>query len=205
MTSYELYEASGEYSGKNMIDVTVSDEDGDIYVDATLGTDYFRVFGEGSIPGWRAGDPVVSLLLSEHFGFTEDYSRDFLLKRDTPRKFNYLLERFYVTVKPKLVTAEEKEFFRGMGFSILCWYMKKMDEESGSDLVLILEAFDSPTVSKQEKLVAYYEKIGFATCSSPPSKTLRTREYFYSGMVCMYALVKDFLGGCRSRFKEVEV
>ena len=216
---FHLYEEEGEYANKNLLDAEINYDDGKtIECRIRFGKDYKKTFGDngmvkryenankpvGKIDIYEDNSPIEDLLINEdsdifdknNFDEYDPKSVYYPIASDTPRRYRYRLAGFYVDVKKHLETQKEKEYFRGIGHSILCWIFSATKTGKGMEKQNIFTLEASGSSGDQEGLVRYYKKLGFKTCAD---LSTATSEWYHSSSasgVCMYSTVENLLKIC---------
>ena len=205
---FRLYEPIGKYANKNLLNANVTESHGSLDCIFYFGKDYQKTFGN-DLNEYR-DKPVVEINLvnddSDISGLMpseddeifdkddEEYDRHSIftpLAVETPTKYKYRLSAFYVLIKEKLETEKEKEFFRGVGHSLLCWIFSEAN--LGSNSILSLEASGD---GDQEELVKYYTKLGFKTCSDLSNVPRKWYDSASASGICMYSTVNNLNNIC---------
>lgn len=201
---FNLYDTENE--NLNMFDVEVNmstKEENTMLVKATFGKDYENKFEDTATADMWGRKSVVSIKLvrvNEDFDDRADKNRreseSGVLDDNAPNRFQYFLEGFYVDIsKNDMEYDSEKEYFKGMGHTILCWVLDMIDESKQS--ILLLQALGTGNAIQQERLVNYYKRIGFSTCV----KLSNGSEVFSNGAVCMFAPMSSLFNKCKGRFE----
>jgi len=206
---FRLFEQDGEYANKNLLNANVIKKDKELDARFYFSKDYKETFGNDLFDKFD-GKPVVEinlvidkvnlmsgLMTSEDDEIfdkeNENYDKNSIfipLSNDTPETYQYRLSAFYVLVKEQLNTVAEKHFFRGIGYSLLCWILSDFH---GSNNILALEASGD---GDQEDLVKYYKKLGFKTCSDISNVPKKWYESVSASDICMYSTLSNLKSVC---------
>lgn len=223
MCSYNFYE-----NGIHVLDVVVTRTDCGLRLKATMGKNLDEIIGTRLKDRLGEDFVVVNITLGKSENadmlrllptihdqdvLRDDYlstsQKEFFmsssrtLRRDTPQYYSYLLSFFYVRVKDHLILEAERNFFKGIGASLLCWLLRKIDNSGES--ILALEADGSSSsdpecrTRDQKSLVAFYEKLGFKVCAKEVDEVR-----FWNSAVCMYSKFSNVISNCQQpRFRAV--
>lgn len=217
---YKLYEKSGKYKNMNLITASITtddDNENQVILDRKtrlvlsskfyIGSDYLKMFGRRTINNinFKKSDPVIEIQLvadnsltntlvlkkGEYDDFDEQDVVYPIMKKSTPKKYKYRLSAFYVKVKDQIKTKKESEYFKGIGYSLLCWILKQIDDKENT--VITLEASGS---GGQKKLVEFYTRLGFKTCADNSKVSDEWYETGVASAICMYSDLKTLKKLC---------
>ena len=206
---YNLTETQGPYIGLNLIDADVTSEDEVLRLEVRFGKDYENLFGDELVDKMH-GEKLVSITLV----FDDDDIADLMTDEDdeiydknsteydkdaqfipvskgTPKTYKYRLAEFYVHVKKHIKTQKEQDYFRGIGHTLLCWVLDKLNINSSE--ILALEASGD---GDQKGLVEFYKKIGFKTCGNISKMADKWWESSSASGICMYTTIGHFKRIC---------
>ena len=181
-------------------------------VDIYLNDKYLRKFGSRFYNAWtKLGESLYNinfvlspnetlnrLLLEEFRPFVSTDLKSWADKRAIR------LSTFYFKPSPKLkhgnkyyslLTEEEKRFFRGMGFKLLCFILRNLLNIGIIKRVkyIILEASGGKNKQETKRLVEYYKSLSFKTWTDD-EKILE--EEYEGGAVPMITEISNFMVKC---------
>lgn len=207
---FNLYEKDGKYANKNLINANIVHEDGSLDCRFHFGKEYVKTFGKKLFKKFT-GKPLIEiklqiddsyiseLMVDENDDIFDKNSSEYdplslftPLASETPERYKYRMSAFYVLVRDFIETKEEKEFFRGIGHSLMCWVLSEANLPG--DSIFAIEASGD---EEQDGLVNYYKKLGFKTCADLSIVPKKWYDSSVASSICMYSTIDNLKKICQ--------
>lgn len=178
---------------------------GSARLEGYFGDDYVKKFGSEFVDFWidirKQSDKTVNIFDISITKYNPNVSiGDVQIKGDIRMcTFYFIPKQTYYSeaiLKSGTFSEEEKQFFKGTGYTLLCLFLEHIIEKGwvNENDVLTLEASGGNTIRDMMYLVKYYEALGFKKLTD--DKYL-LRKGYEDYCVPMYAKISSIIRSCK--------